>query len=262
MALQFVGGFAYGEDVVATYNVDLTSLTGGLASSPATGDLVIVCTMINLTGAVGTENVGVTTSGYTEIAHLFEDDSNDCLMSVAWKIMGGTPDTSLTVYGPNIVGRTGRTTVHVWRGADQTTPIDVTTTTATSISSTDINSPTITPTTSGAVVISAGASAGDSLANVSSSAISGYSNIFTSSADPSRSGASVIASKAWTSGAEDPPAWTGQTTTATGCWCAATVAIRPGASSNIKTINGLTYANTKTVNGLAIASVKNFNGLA
>lgn len=35
-----------------------------------------------------------------------------------------------------------------------------------------------------------------------------------------------------------------------------------GASSSIKTFNGLAYASTKTVNGLAIASVKTKNGLA
>lgn len=38
--------------------------------------------------------------------------------------------------------------------------------------------------------------------------------------------------------------------------------LQEGATSSIKTINGLAYASVKTINGLAIASVKTVNGLA
>ena len=87
--IEFVGR-ATASVTSSAYNLSLTALTGGIASAPAEGDIVIVInTIVNTTNG----NPGVGTAGYTEVADLYRSDSNDTNLSTNYKIMGASPDT-------------------------------------------------------------------------------------------------------------------------------------------------------------------------
>ena len=222
--LQFVGGTtAFGRGDTYT-SVSLTSLTGGIGSAPIAGDIVIV-----VHGNVSTGDIDPSVSGYTELTELYANDEVDANMAVAWKIMGGSPDTSVTVFQDGGASNGHATAIHVWRGAHQTVPFNVTTTTATGTSSDKPDSPTITPTTAGSVVFTVGMAAQDDTAAATMTAPAGYTdNDFVAKGDGgSRSAIAVIASKAWVSGAEDPGAWSGGEVDTSNSWVAATLVLQP-----------------------------------
>ena len=224
MAIEFVGSTT-GTGTGATYAVSLTSLTGGVGSAPIEGDVVVVTT-----GWASTANgdPGVTTSGYAELVDLYANDTRDANMAVAWKRMGSTPDTSVTVSGSNSTASGGATVVMVWRGVNVTTPIDVTSTTATALNGSRANSPLITPITDGAVILACGLGTGDSTPTV---AVTGPSNMTgfvqvagTGSTQSARAGMAYFTG--WTSGSFTPNAWTGGESTTSDSWAAATVVLR------------------------------------
>lgn len=218
MGLEFVGGTAAYYLSDGTTNVSLTSLTGGLASQPAAGDIVVV-----FYSFYATSNVDLSISGYTELADLYADDSNKSNVGVYWKIMGGTPDTVLTM--PAATTNHAAVAVHVWRGVDQTTPIDVTTTTATGLDTCIPNPPAITPTTPGAVILAGG---GTYVSAPKSYTTNGMDNFFETTDTAGTTSTVFIASYSdWVSGSfnPDPP---GITSDANGSgWCAASVVLRP-----------------------------------
>lgn len=221
--LQYVGGTTYVNDADATPNVPLTSLTGGLASAPAAGDIVIVALA---SGSAGT-NRNISATGYTEVADLYSDDTQDANMYVGYKVLSGA-DTVIDL--DNDGGSLTASAVHVWRGQNAT-PLDVTSTTATGIDTARPNPPSITPTTAGAVVIvmGAGCSAGDDSASPLTQSGSELSNFRAASENngTTRTVHVAIGSKAWTSGAFDPVAFTGAAADATDSWCAVSLALRP-----------------------------------
>lgn len=250
-ALTYVGGVS-GSGTGATYNISLTSLTGGSGSTALEGDIVVV-----ITGWASTANgnPGVTTAGYTEepgSTDLYSNDTRDANVSANWKIMGSTPDTSVTVSGFNNAANGGGTVVQVWRGVDQTTPMDatVTTTSASNQSASSPDSPSITPVTSGAYVISAGLGTDDTTP-LTKTAPSGYSNAVAVTGTGSTMSVTVgIASKAWSSGAENPAAWTGGETSTSDSWAAFTIALRPAFAPTVTTqAESSVTQTTVTVNG-------------
>lgn len=221
--LQYVGG-AEASGASADYNVSLTALTGGIGSAAQAGDLVIVATGF---GSSANLNPGVSTAGYTEVADTWGNDTIDANFSANWKIMGGTPDSLVTCLGSTSASYASVCVVHVWRGADQTTPMDVAVTSVSGTNSSLPNSPAITPVTSGAIVISAGLGT-DAAADATVTAPTGYGNQVDISFDSTNAATVGISSKAWSgSGAEDPAAWTNFTTGTADAWGAATLAIRP-----------------------------------
>jgi hypothetical protein len=76
--------------------------------------------------------------------------------------MGSTPDTTITFSQTGNADNAGTASILVFRNVDTTTPIDVTTTTATAANTVLANPPAITPTTAGAWIIygASGAHAG------------------------------------------------------------------------------------------------------
>lgn len=218
--LQFVGGKVALLDLPTSPDdlVSLTDLTGGIASAPASGDLVIAAVGFNGSGNFAWS---IDTAGYTQVADLFGDDTIDTNLWVHYKRLTAA-DTNFHVAGGN-----GSVTiaVHVWRGSDSTTPLDVTTTTATGINSGLPNPPSITPVTAGAVVVAVGQGGFQNSAPFTSPDLENFiSNGFEAgTADP----AIGIGSIEWPgSGAVDPAAWSGTTSTAA-AWAAACLAIRP-----------------------------------
>jgi hypothetical protein len=233
MALEYVGGTLVRNAVGATtYTVDLTSLTGGTGSQPEENDIVIVATGFVTTAFFFTPGVKSPTDFTTLPApgYLRAIDSRDCLLSVDWKIMTSTPDTSVTVGAGNSTSLGNVTCVHVWRNVDTTNPMDVTITTATGANSAIPNPPAITPVTPGAVMLVVGAGSSNVLED-SFDISSGFAN---NEVKGGQMGSNygyflAIGSKDWVSGTEDPAAFTNVTTAATLSWCAATIALRPAA---------------------------------
>lgn len=204
MAIQYVGGQT---QALGTGDTTVTfSLAGGLASTPADGDVVIVSVaLINNSDAA----IGVVTSGYTEIAEIYANDSGDTNLSLSWKRMGSSPDASVVVTGKTSGSNSGVAIVQVYRGVDATTAFDVTSTTATGIDSAIPNPPSITPTTAGALIVVAGANTHSRGAAGTLSA--SYLANFVTLVDATGTfadGTSGMGDVAWTSGAYDPAAWT------------------------------------------------------
>lgn len=243
--LTYVGG-AEASGNSAAFNVSLTGLTGGAGSAALVGDLVIVAT-----GFVSTANgnPGVGTTGYTEAADLYSNDTRDANFSVNWKMMSGTPDTSVSCNGSGSSTNGAVCVVQVWRNVNTATPLDVTSTTATGTNSAVPNSPSITPITAGAVIIATGLGTGAS-ADTSVTAPTGYGNKVDISVDPGNAATVGIVSKAWSgSGADDPAAWTGWTTTTSDGWAAVTLALRPAADLPAVTTQSASSVDALTATG-------------
>ena len=223
MALSYVGGTS-GLGTGSSYGIDLTSLTGGIASSPAAGDIVIVVTGW---GSTSNDTPGVSSVGWTEIGNYYQSDARDANLSIAYKIMGGTPDTSVTVFGSGNANYGGATAVHVWRGVDPSTPLDVLTTAAGGNNNARPDSPPITPLAIGAIVLSAGLGTGDTTPQAFT-APTGFTNTVSKTGDGSSIGAiACVASYNWVSGAYNPSAWTGGESTINDSWRAASIVLRP-----------------------------------
>jgi len=231
MAITYVGGKTVSGNS-ANITIDLTDLTGGIASSPSQYDVVVV-----VWGNVRNSNLDMVfvSSGYTEIADLYSDDTNDSNMGGGWKIMSDSPDTSVVVNGSGSANYGSACVVGVWRGVDTTTPLDVTSTTATGTAGNEINNPSITPTTSGAVIVIGGNTGSSSVRTVTTTP-TGYGNMQEVTVDPTYATTCVMASKSWTSGAEDPSAWAFNSSGTNNAWCAITMALRPAATSGVSVV--------------------------
>lgn len=222
--LIYVGG-AKASGTSGSFALSLVALTGGAGSSAAAGDLVVVAA-----GFVSTANgdPGVSTAGYTEIADLYADDVLDANLSVSYKFMGVTPDTSVTCNGSGVATDGSAAVCHVWRNVDTGTPMDVLATADANINSSIPDSPDITPVTFGAQILVAGLGTSTAVDNTVTAPV-GYSNQVDISTDPGNAVTVGIASKAWAGGTEAPAAWTAWTTTVNDSWAAVTLALRPAA---------------------------------
>ena len=173
-ALQFVG-YASSTGNSANFNLSLTALTGGADTAAREGDLVIISA-----GFVSTANgnPGVTTAGFTEVADLYASDSDDANLSVNWKIMSSSPDTTVTCLGSTVATNGATCLAHVWRYAANDNPMDATDVEATpnnNVGSSIPDGGAITPVTSGAVVIVTGNGA-DAAGDTAVTAPTGYGN--------------------------------------------------------------------------------------
>lgn len=221
----YVGGTS-GGGTESSYSISLTALTGGVASAPIEGDLVIVATGWTQTSD-GTPGV-TSPTGFTELVELYSNDTRDANLSVSYKFMEMTPDSSITVLGPNSAAYGGSTVVHVWRGVDQTTPMDVTHTTATGTNASRPNPPSITPATADAIIIAAGLGTGGT-GQSAFTIPSGMTNAVSYKHDGTTGDCSAFlcSYNSWVSGSYDPAAATGGTTTTQDSWVAVTLVLRP-----------------------------------
>jgi hypothetical protein len=247
MAIEYVGG--------ASNTSSLTSLSGGIGSAPIEGDIVILNTAARNTGYPT-----IDTSGYTSIADLFSDDTRDTYMRYVYKVMGSTPDTSVSVSGQNSL------TIQVWRGQNLSNPFDVTPTTATGTDTAVPTPPPITPTTNGSVIIVSAANvSGFSFANIGG-APSGYSN-FVNTFGQSEICSTGIASKTWTSGTETPANFTISDADSTqNSWAAVTLALRPFSGTQFSVSDSLScfevVNTTKAINFNFLDTVNVSEGVA
>lgn len=130
--ISFVGGATASSAGNTDVSVSLTALAGGSDSAPSTGDLIIFA--YNIADADNVDlNMTCNTTGFTEIANLLGNGTQDANLGVYWKFHDG--DTA--VVGEGSLGGTDTSilaAVMVFRGvasAAQGGPFDVTSTTAT-----------------------------------------------------------------------------------------------------------------------------------
>lgn len=228
--IQYVGGATIVPVAGTTDNsISLTALTGGIASAPQYGDLIIVTVSI-----AGTANKVYNIAGTTQIADLYQNDVEDSNLFVGYTFATPIPQTSITITGGSGAAADGIViAVQVFRNVDQNTPLDVTSTTFGAINGAIPNPSAITPTTTGAVIVVAGGAAHDSTAGGLFTA-SYLTNFLTVGNTAATNRATLgMGYLTWPGGAYDPAAWTFTGTGGTAAnWSynTVTIALRPGPS--------------------------------
>jgi hypothetical protein len=216
MAIQFVGsktaskGGATSGNSTVTIN---TGLTGGIASSASSGDLVIAAFVVGST-ADRTLLISDGTNNYTLIGtEQYVDDTSDTNLRVAYKFI--TSDTSVTFGPTGSDAGAGAMLVMVFRGVDTTTPLGGISVVEVGQQNTALVNPgSITPTDSGSFIVVIGGSAhGAGAETFTSSDLTNFKT--TSSTDTGQDVSIGGGYNAWTSGAFDPAAWTFSDTNST-----------------------------------------------
>jgi hypothetical protein len=229
-AIQYVGGISAGTLGATTdYTVGLTALEGGIASAPQYGDLIIVAVERS-----GSANKAYNIAGFTQIADLYANDIQDSNFHVGYLICPIIPPTLVTFTGGSGNGNDGMAVIiQVFRNVDQTTPLDVTSTTFIAADTAIVNPAAITPVTSGAIIVVAGGASHDATAGGAFTAnyLTNFRTTNTVALVETNDATVGMGYVAWTSGAYDPAAWTFDGTGGTPLnWShsAVTMAIRPG----------------------------------
>jgi hypothetical protein len=232
--LVLVGAVAAGEvnSATTTMNLSLTGqLTGGIATSPSAGDLVLAVVAGGALADLALELTGDGTyTDYTEVQELYENDSEDTNIAVFAKFQGSTPDATLTAR--TLSANTGRGRAMgcvVLRGAHSTWSSQ-TPTQATITDSNRVNPAAITPAHTGAwgLVFAALSALGASMP--ATPAISGWTTLCSAIGQGSTSALKLlVAMQQWSgSGAMDPPAVSdANADSANNSAVALTVAVRP-----------------------------------
>lgn len=204
-----------------------TNGAGGASYAPVAGDVVIVAYAIG--SANSDVDVTIVTADYVELADVYSGSTTNTANLGVYRKVLTSGDLSVTLGPTTNVQWAGAAYVEVYSGADGTTPEDVTTTTANGTGTGRPNPPSITPTTSGAIVSVFGAAAAATGAafTQSGSELSDFISANRTDTIDAMVGGGQFA---WTSGAFDPVAWTGGTTGASDGWCAVCVAIRPASA--------------------------------
>lgn len=235
MAITFVGSHVGTHAATTAQTVNFTSLlnSSGGNTLPATGDIVFVA--VENSSTVDRGAGALVPTGYTA-AHTadYRNDNNDSNFQVSYKVMGATPDTTVDIPATNSTSSGVAYAIYVFQGVDTTTPQDVTTVVTGGINTGIANAAAITPVTAGAWIAVFGGAAvaagwGGALFT-NPAGMDTTTNYFRSAAITSTSNDAVIGGAlytGWTSGAYDPAAFGGSSSSNTGSWSAVTVALRP-----------------------------------
>ena len=215
--IEFVGAYQAGwGNFTATETVSVGTLTGGIASSASEGDFFIAAAMGSRLSA-GSQNHTVTgnQSGAAtiELQDTSGAGSNDYSPSIT--VVGGfegaTVNTSFDVtaslYNSAL---SGVLTIMYFRGVDGTTPFDVASTwfdeaeTSEGTEDGDVEPPTITPTTSGAVVVCFGNHSDLSSGHTFTDDAGDFEDFFVAVGNDSIATTATAGWASWTSGTFDP----------------------------------------------------------
>jgi len=231
MTISYVGGQIAGFAGTTSPQTINFALTGGLASVPAREDLVVIgyCVGSTVDRSLAIRNasaVDYTLAG----SELTVSDTFDVNLRVAWRFMPATPETQFVLTetvggGSGNANDAGHWTVHVFRGVDLVTPMDVAVVTASAASSRIANPGAITPVTAGAWVYACGGAASAVGGTYTAPELVDFRAGTTADTDDAQIGAGF---RPWTTGALDLAAFTGGgTDTTNDSWAAVTVALRP-----------------------------------
>lgn len=255
MAIRFVGGNTAGKAGHASNSSTIAldgGLTGGIASAVAAGDLVIA---VFGTASSADRTLSITdgTDPYTLIAtELWQTETFDTNLRVAYKFMGATPDTA-TTFGPTTnASDAGGMAVYVFRGVDPDTPLDVAAVTGQAPDTSRVVPPDIEPITAGAFVVVAGA-AGHS-GGVDTFTSSDLTDFLTVGANDSNDVTIGIGhDPGWTSGPTNYATWGHTQTDATNfSWCAITLALRPATTGEEAALTGVSATGAVGAFGVAV----------
>jgi hypothetical protein len=265
MAISFVGAKSGSSASTTAFAVSLTDLldTGGASVSPATDDDVIICWSV----ASSSDKAPTAPTGWTEIENRYKDGTTYDTNLVIWaKRMGATPDTTVSLPGSGNTSDSVAYTVHCLRGIDATTRLDVASTYADGLATTNGDPAAITPSTAGAWIMVAMAGAAQTSTNYSLPAdLSATTNHFQKAiiADSNDPCIGVGIKTNWSSGAFDPGAWSGGAAPAAGSWSAVTLAFRPATAGAISGSSAPAFSISGTLTGkgaLAGSSSPAFTG--
>lgn len=210
--ISFVGS-ASGSTSTGGTTVNFSSLVdaGGGTPTLQQGDLVILV-QGNRAPVGGTPS---TPTGYTNaFGQTSAGSTNRTTLRIDYKFMGATPDTSVSI--PSFASGAGAYTIHVLRGVsmgatlDGVTPVSAATVNA----SASPNAPSITPVTAGDwIFVAAAASGAAGSVNVLTNPanLSGTAHHFASAINSTATGGAGLKTD-WVSGAFDPDAFGGGTT--------------------------------------------------
>jgi hypothetical protein len=214
------------------YDVGFTSgFFSNAGRVPQIGDMVLAIHGV-ATDIGGDLTLSMATAGFTKIADVYSPSTYSSHVAISYRFLSGTIPSLYSVTGVGGSNAGQSCNLYVLRGVNQTTPFDVSFTTATSTGIT-FDPPPITPVTPGAWVVIGGYIAGElgpnntgfspppDLVNLSGWGVPNFAN-------PPYAGQRGGMFTNWSSGSYNPGAWTpGYTATAASSWCAVTMVLRP-----------------------------------
>src|SRR3546814_833768 len=186
-------------DTASATETDGADIVLTLPVSSDTGHVVVAGYSLGTSGDAAMSETGGT---WTELYDIFADGSVDDNQAAYLKVMGGTPDSSVTFAGAGGVGLEAAAICNVLSGVDTSTPLDTAVQTATATNGGQPDPPSITTVTDGAAVI---AVASVSRSDITPTAPTNYANLVFALAigGTDTSVASAVRIIA-TAGAEDP----------------------------------------------------------
>lgn len=247
MTLEYVGGRTGSWDgfTSGTRTVALTGLTDGSDTQARAGDLVIAGYLV---GAFSDISLSITdgSTPYTLVSELYANPTGvDPNLRAGYKFMGGSPDATVTFGPTGDENRGGVAAVHVWRGVDPDTPMDVAATTATGTGTGRPDPAAITPVTEGAAIVVVAGNGSDAT-TPTLFASSDLANFLTARPDAITKSVIGMGSASWAGGTFDPAQFTAGNTGANHGWVAVTLALRPRET--------ITAAATITLGAISLAS--------
>jgi hypothetical protein len=241
LTLTYVGGKTFANaGSTLTNTISLTDLTGGLTSAPEAGDVVFIAVAAATDNRVPTFSVfGV--SGYTQIASLAANDTEDTYLWVGYKVMGSTPDIEVTIPASGATTDAQTVAIQVWRNVHPDI-FDVTRTVFTQTGTGRVNPPSITTVSSNTVLLVVGAGAHTlSTQTYTASYLDNFLTIVSNSTNDSTIGFGSIARPI--AGTYDPEVWTFPNDDDNYTAASVTIAIKP----RFENLNDIIYADNTFV---------------
>jgi hypothetical protein len=225
--IQYVGRVSSGDlGTISDVVVSLTSLSFGIP--PASEDIILVFV------CYGGSNRTLEIEGFTKVFDLYSTDTFSTNFGVFYKVVGATPDESLTIVGGTYnADQALAYDVRIFRGVDTSNPLDVAPTSATGNNTILADPPSITPVTSGALIVAAGGGGGHTeefAGTISTFRSSDLADFISVAGSDFRNATIGVGQVKWVSGAFNPSQFTlsrAQQNASSNSWASATIALRP-----------------------------------